>query len=111
MVRFQICFEDGASKLAVGLNVCVREREKSRMIPKVFNLSIWVNEQCCHLLRQETPMEKQICKNIEGREVKNFNLERPIRHPSGDALWAAGCTSQEFRDKVKGRGRHLEVSQ
>lgn len=31
-------------------------------------------------------MEKQICKNVEGREVKSFNLEKPTGHPSGDAV-------------------------
>lgn len=52
-------------------------------------------------------MEKQICKNVKSREVKSVNLETPIRHPSGDAVWVAGCTNQKLRGKVGGGGRVL----
>lgn len=41
-------------------------------------------------------------QGAESREMKNFYLEKHVRPPSGDTMWAAGCRSQEFRGEVKG---------
>ena len=50
-------------------------------------------------------------QRVESRGVKTFHLEKPVRPPGGDAIWAAGCRSQEFRGEVKGGSRHSGVSE
>ena len=48
-------------------------------------------------------------QGAEIREMKNFHLEKPVRPPSGDTTWAAGCRSQEFRGEVKGEDLKSKV--